>query len=133
VKFNRQLLEYASEASHYGIPIFAGVPLVSRLRDFNQECKIAWFKINPSSSLKCFDEWWRLDVPSGKRIEEPDESVVDMIEDPLDSITAAPRWISMNKSLDYLRELRRRTRPLDRFLFGSIYKPFHLILRARQT
>jgi hypothetical protein len=136
VKFNASILKYAARAETFGVPIFAGVPLVSSLFRLRLDCEIAWFLLKPGLQ-EIEDLYCRLAVPGGQTLEK---SKSDALTGPLHRDTliriveASTRIKSWDQVVEELRQLRRwsakeRSRSEERFFpwIGG-YKPFQVLL-----
>lgn len=130
VKLNAELFEYARVAKPLGIPVFAGVPLVSSLAELTLKSQCSWFRLAPDESQDR-DTELRLTL-SGARLDD-DRSCVGL-EGPLESgklvesvLTGSER-ISWEQALEKLREIRQSVQRYGLYGFFGGYKPFHLLL-----
>lgn len=128
VKFNRILFDVAGKARRFGIPVFAGVPLISSLGSLADDPDCAWFLIQSRSSSSSSDVVHRMDLASRRLLTSREEGV----EGPLDSkqllaqveLHARSYW--WPEAAENLRKLRKRDDGrLFFFPFGSgAYRPF---------
>ena len=130
VKFNQVLFEVARKAQDFGIPVLAGVPLVSALEDLADTPECSWFLIQDhSGSLS--DVTYRIDLVERILLTESHEG----IEGPLPterllSHLGCATWYLWPEAMRALRELRRRDDQRSfYFPFGaSPYRPFFFAL-----
>jgi hypothetical protein len=59
-----QLFMYAEKAERFGIPVFAGVPVVASLFELARDPLVAWFTISPSEAAA--DQFVRLARAHGR-------------------------------------------------------------------
>jgi hypothetical protein len=131
IKFNERLFEVAQKARCHGIPVIAGVPLVSSLGCLADKPPCAWFLIQ-SQLGKPGDVIHKLDLTRERLLTENREGV----EGPLGSsrllehIEMSAQSYRWPAAVQVLRELRRTDD--GRLLFfpfgGSPYRPFFFAL-----
>ena len=129
-KFNSSILRHAFLARSFGIPVLAGVPLISDLASFriNSECR--WFIVDGSISdtrdLKIFLSR-RGDIVGHigplKTVRGP-SSTSDIVRD-IRKVARESTWISW---LNVIREIRMQLDERHHFWFSGSYKPFYLVL-----
>jgi len=128
VKFNAELFTWATESYRFGIPTFAGVPLVSSLAHLTLESPLAWFHLAPAH-LGDVELTITLD---GRVVQVPSQS--DSVEGPinltdvLNRVGRLSRPCSWEEALEHLNQVRSNARPARYFYFIGGYKPFHLLL-----
>jgi hypothetical protein len=130
VKFNSTLFDAASHSIDAGIPVFAGVPLVSSLMKFNLDTHCAWFSISGADSP---DVYYQLTL----------EGEVDWKSDQCSAVTGPlheneiievtleySREMFWSEAIENLRLIRRVARQADgyRSMFGGGYHPFSVLL-----
>jgi hypothetical protein len=119
IKINRELFMYAEHAEPFGIPVFAGVPVVSSLFELACDPLVAWFTISPSEAAD--DQFVRLDRAQGRVVLVARSS--DDIVGPLESEEVATLVRSHTTSTTWgeavhsLSVIRRET-------YGWGYPPF---------
>ncbi len=121
MKVNPVLAEYSQASVEAGIPVLAGMPMVTRLQDMNNNVRCSWIDLRTIGSL---DEPLLLQFhtgtcPNGVEYHEP------MKGEALRS-TMRGNW----KPLEELFETLKQLRPILKLTQFGGYKPFH-ILRTR--
>lgn len=128
VKFNASLFDYATNAADVGIPVLAGVPLVSSLPAL-VECATAWFHIRPGGPAA--DALCRLSLPEGKAIEGISSDYLDQFrtsEEIVSVVREATRSVSWTEAADNLRHLKRQSAGERVYPWASGYQPMHAVL-----
>lgn len=130
VKFNSTLFDVASNSANAGIPMLAGVPLVSSLMDLSLATPCAWFSLlGKEGSDVCYrlaldgsidDRSLRSSAVRGPLYEN------EIIELALESSRKMP-W---HEAVENLRMIRRGAKRHESywFMFGGRYYPFSLML-----
>lgn len=131
VKFSQVLFEVARKAWSLGIPVLAGVPLVSALEGLADRPECSWFFIQDHSGSPN-DVIHRIDLVERRLLTENHESVegplsVERLLSHLGGTTKLYRW---PEAMLALKELRRRDEQrYFYFPFGaSPYRPFFFAL-----
>lgn len=130
VKFNEMLFEYATAASGNGIPVLAGVPLVSSLSQLTSNRESAWFEI-VGEDHKLDDAWCRLAIPDGTIIDKSDPSHVigPLTPDQLRKLVNEQAELMLwSDAAELIRRLRRMKRGWGPYSWMGNYHPFHLLL-----
>jgi len=133
VKINSQLFQAAALGQQLGIPVFAGVPVVTSLTSFRLGVPCCWFVLSPKCSSDGDCEF-RLSVAdrttersSGSNIMGPlsQDEIIRVVEDH----ARAQPW---EKASLFIREINRSgTQYLySRFVPG--YRPFFLLIPAER-
>lgn len=131
-KINTDLFRMAHIAQSLGIPIFAGVPVVTSIADLTLDAPCHWFQLMPEVQ----------DVADTEITMDPDGSLHDAVlsdsltgplsADDLVSIvhraTQPMTWDDGIENLRTIRSISNTTPGHTRFPFFSGYKPFHLML-----
>lgn len=131
VKFNESLFEVAHKAERYGIPVFAGMPLISSLGCLAIKPECAWFLIQ--SQRRSFGEViHKIDLTRATLLTENQEGLEGPLSanQLLEHVEISARWHGWTEVTHILRELRRSD---DGRLFffpfgGSPYRPFFFAL-----
>ena len=132
VKFNSSILRHAHLARTYGIPVLAGLPLVSDLSKYRIDSSCAWFVVNGTKTgqtdleVLLSKQGEILDhVGPLKTIRGPvgDKEIIQNVE----STAETGEWDSW---LYVIREIGMKVRPEERryFWFLPAYKPFYLVI-----
>jgi hypothetical protein len=127
MKINSQLLEYAASSREFGIPVLAGMPLISTLADFRIDVPCSWFDLNSFAAsetdvLLAMNRAGHLSTISKQQfpnLSPLDDASIQKIAKNSASLT----WLN---AADKLKELRSRND--GRFLFFGGYKPFQMAL-----
>ncbi len=140
-KINALLFAYDGKASTYGIPVLAGVPLVSSLSQLVSSRRSAWFRLHGQTEDRT-DAWCRLTIPDGKIIDNSDPA---RVIGPLTSkeirryVRSQAIPMPWTEAIEYLKILRRLNNQLRTSFFPvnnqwrtsffpGTYQPFHLLL-----
>lgn len=130
VKFNSSILHHAFLARSFGIPVLAGVPLISDLSRFSIKAKCAWFildgsrtdkgdlEILLSSGGEVTNHFGPLNVMRGP------SSTSEIIRE-INGLAIEGSW---NSWLAVIREIRSQLREQHYFGFLQTYKPFYLVM-----
>jgi hypothetical protein len=132
VKFNQQLFQSAHGAEEAGIPVLAGIPLVSSLMDFGLHCHYAWFQIR-SKAIPQKDLIWEVDLDGnimGENLNNvPIEGPLDD-DEILDIVHTATSTLSWDETIERIRMVRPVSHGdtiLSRF-FDFGYKPTFFVM-----
>ena len=129
VKINSQLLVSATLGSNSGIPVLAGVPLVTSLFDYSIETPCNWFNILPNSPNK---ENFEFCIPIGNQALMP--SLSPYISGPLersqiiDIIDSGSQVVSWMEAVEGMRTIQRAGTQYALPWFAGLYRPFFLVL-----
>lgn len=131
VKFNQILFETAKKAGRRGMPVFAGVPLVSSLLDCDFSAKCGWFRIvEDQSSPEDTEIILNLDgsiAVTGSH----DTGVVGPLSENqiLQSVRSFGKLLCWHEAVDLIRESRSKPHQEGGFFpHLGVYKPFYLLL-----
>jgi hypothetical protein len=129
VKINSQLFQAAAFGQRFGIPVFAGVPLVTSLSSFRLGVPCCWFGLSPKCPSEP-DREFRLSLAdptaqrsSGSNIIGPlcQDEIIRVVEDH----ARAQSW--EDASL-FIREINRSTAQFLPPAFLAGYRPFLLVI-----
>jgi hypothetical protein len=131
MKINRELLEAANVAVRSGIPMFAGVPLVSSIFGFTLGARCGWFELTESDDAPSDAEIViRLDGAVLER-SRGTEAVIGPLRDEevIDRIQQGARTMTWTEGIEHLRAIRP-SRSTDGGFFAALgtYRPFYLML-----
>jgi hypothetical protein len=124
VKFNKLLFEAAGVGKQLGVPVFAGVPVVSSFLHLVRGTKVAWFKLSGSDNstleLQCTLQTEMLDVRF--------ENVTDVISGPLNQTEmleeiGRAEILNWSDMLEAARAIRYASIKRSHFWLGGRYKP----------
>jgi hypothetical protein len=128
VKINEELLAYSRAGREIGVPVIAGVPLVSSFKGLRPDSPCCWFDLGPLSSANndCF-----IEITSEGRVIEQEpcttpksEPISDTDLVALVKQSSAHLWEQTIKNLGHLR----RSQPASTgFPFFGHYRPFHFV------
>jgi hypothetical protein len=131
VKFSQILFEVARKAQNFGIPVLAGVPLISTLEGLADGPECSWFLIQDHSGSPD-DVIHRIDLAERRLLTETHEDVEGPLsaERLLSHLAASTQLYSWPEAMLTLKELRRRdVQRYFYFPFGaSPYRPFFFAL-----
>jgi len=136
VKFNKILFETAQIFNEFGIPTFAGVPLVSSLDQLCLETRCAWFYLqtNPSNinDVNCNLRLDNLEISfaeSTDKIEGPlsDEQLIHYVSDNSHTMT----WEEAILKIKDMRMRYQREQGFSNFWFLGGYKPYYIALKNK--
>ena len=128
MKINGALFEQAAICHGDGVPVLAGIPMVSSLMDFGMGARCGWFSIEGRPS-GAFDEHLSIDLAGGLAVDRPSSGIRGPLTDhELLSIaqahTAEKSWSDFVHLANQLRA-QAGGPPI----FGGTYKPVYLLLR----
>jgi len=128
VKINDVLFAAAHAGAEVGIPVLAGVPLVSDLLDFSIGVQCSWFHIS-ATSYQTADEEFLLAL--AERPQRP--TLPQDVAGPLTAMELAELAESCCRELDWMqaREGMRHIKSAGGFqhsIFGGGYRPFFLLV-----
>ncbi len=133
VKFNSSILRHAFLARSFGIPVFAGVPLVSDLSSFRIDSKCLWFILNGARPGK-----GDVEIILSDRAELVDHlgplnnvrgpaSAGDILRD-IKNVAKEDTWESWLKIIREIRMRQRRHGRQSFYWLQATYKPFYLVI-----
>lgn len=128
VKVNDLLFSAAREGAGFGIPIFAGVPLVNSLSDFSLGVRCSWFHL-ASTAQAAADSEFLLPISE----QSPMPTLRDGISGPLTPTEIVEIAESQCRELHWMEAaegMRCVKRPEGRYTgpFGGGYRPFFLVM-----
>ena len=125
MKVNLELYDIASELSDAGIPVFAGIPLVSSLIQLAQTFECNWYCLTDSENKSADRE---VECDSAVELVEATlrgplrhHEVVDIVE----ARSQPTTWQIMIETLRYIRN--REALDGYHFRFGPVYKPVYFM------
>lgn len=135
VKFNSTLFDVAHNSLNAGIPVFAGVPLVSSIMELSLAAHCAWFSLLGSYDS---DVYYHLSLDGKVSHRSPQASPVKGPLDDneiIDLTLEGSREMFWSEAIENLRLIRRGARQYHRywFMFGGRYYPFSLLLFDRDS
>jgi hypothetical protein len=137
VKFNELVFEHTWALSQVGVPVFAGVPCVSRLSDLQLNTAVAWFYIEPQPHG--WSDWEikiHLDPPNPVTVGIPPSLLHGplLTDDLIHTVCSLARPMSWTDALETVGRVG-----LGHFSAGNYgrrwlgwflrYKPFYLLLQ----
>lgn len=138
VKFNKILFETAQIFNEFGIPTFAGVPLVSSLDQLCLESRCAWFYLQTNSSnindVNCNLRLDNLEISfaeSTDKIEGPlsDEQLIHYVSDNSHTVTWEEAILKIKDMRCHMRY--QRGQGFSRFWFLGGCKPYYMALKNK--
>jgi len=129
VKINAQLFAGAVKGKEYGIPVLAGVPLVTSLSDFSIGVPCSWFHLKPGS-LKQNDFEFLIPISGQVHI----QNFEPLISGPLariqinDLIESETREMSWSKAIEGIRAIRASGHIFVSPFFIAGYRPFFMVV-----
>lgn len=131
VKINALLFGSARAGAAFGIPVLAGVPLVSSLLEFSIGVPCAWFLVEPVEQA---------DTEFSLRLSQPSEvrNPVNGVSGPLTSEEIADIAASQCRGMDWMlaghgmRSVKEQEQGY-RGPFGAGYAPFFLAMTAKEV
>jgi hypothetical protein len=129
MKINSELVQYSRLSTDAGIPVLAGVPLVSSLSLLRLSSQCSWFELSAydGSGVESYVEV----MLDGKAV--PEQHPRDPFSKPL--VNKRIRELANHSSVmpwatavETLRGIRSKQPEFNRFAFFGGYKPFHLVL-----
>ena len=129
MKVNQRLLAYSRAGAEMGVPVIAGIPLVSSFRDLRPDSPCAWYDLQPLSSEEgdCHIEMAAdgsvvAETPIRPTPSEPltDASILALLAD-----SSSYPW---EHAIETLRSLRHSEPEFSGFPFFGGYRPFHFVL-----
>jgi len=133
MKVNDHVFSRANYLTMQGIPVFCGVPLVSRVLDFRMDSPCAWFYL--ASKNTYIDEELLLDVKTGAVRSRTDGSSIEPVDEHRIA-SIIEKSISPMKLSDAIQKLNFKEGEGLRVRFppfGGIYKPAYLFMAERET
>lgn len=129
MKVNQRLLVYARAGSEMGVPVIAGIPLVSSFHSLRSDSPCAWYDLQPLASEEddCFiemDEEGSVIAETPKRT-LPSKKLSDV--EILALLERSPIY-SWDHAVTILSQLRHSQPESSGFPFFGGYRPFHLVL-----
>lgn len=125
VKFNDTLFLRANHLQNNGIPVFAGVPIISNLRKFRLGLPCAWFKLN-SSGNEC-----TLRLPQENEMCNENNSVKQVNpKEIINIILSEAQYMGWDRVTQIIKSNRSPQLP-DRYLYGiwgQLYKPVYFMI-----
>jgi hypothetical protein len=128
MKVNQELLSYARVSVAAGVPVLAGIPLVSSLVSFGIQSPCCWFDLVEfvSADRDCF-----VTITLNGTI-SPDRSSGEFSPQPLDdsqifAAVSRSAKLGWDDAVETLRRIRYMTPESGRFSFFGGYKPFHFV------
>ena len=129
VKINTAVFAAASEGSKFGIPVFAGVPLVTSLSDFSIGVPCCWFHLGPTSPEKNDYEFLiPLSVQASMSTLDPSISGPLTREQIIDVVKSQSREILWEEAVVGMRTIRKSGRQYAASPFAMGYRPFFLVV-----
>jgi len=131
VKFNRELLKYAQESNRHGVPVFAGLPLVSRVQDIMLGTKCIWFRLHGVGNLPV-DVEASVDRSGILLTDGLDESQIEgpLSADQIVRDACEVAWsVSWEDAAEHLRTISRDAHLRSGYGILGGYKPFHIFFR----
>lgn len=137
VNFNSSVLRAAYEHRARGIPVFAGVPLLTSLRDFHLDVDCAWFEVFGQEEE---DEDLSLELSlAGDLIKPiPVRSPIrgPIVEEEVARVASEQsKMAEWRKWVSHIRDARKALRDpfrSDFMWFGRAYRPFYLLLPSHR-
>ncbi len=132
VKINAVLFDVAHTAAEIGVPVFAGVPLVSDLVSYSIGIQCSWFHVT-SVPEQNVDRKFRLSLNGQPQCAEFPQGIAG----PLSENSLVNIADSESHELDWMSALEamRRIKSVGGFrhpIFGGGYRPFFLLMVADQ-
>jgi hypothetical protein len=131
LKINGALLEAANTASGLGIPVLAGMPLVSTIYDLNLDAACAWFALNATNEEPA-DVEIVLQADGALVSKSRDTTAVDgplELDTLPDIVQERSSVMTWQEGIENVRAILASMNPERRFFFGSTtYRPFFLML-----
>lgn len=133
VKLNKRLFASAITGGEYGIPIFAGVPLVNSLGDFSLEVRCSWFHIDSTSQI-VKDCEFSLPV-SGQTSEQ---AVAEGVSGPLthsriaEIVTSSSSELNWKEASEGMRRVKQPEGIHAQSIFWGGYRPFFIIVMSSE-
>jgi hypothetical protein len=124
MKINPELVEYSQISGNAGIPVIAGIPLVSSLSRLRLNSPCSWFELTGCNDLYIEVMLDGTIIPEelGGKVSAP---LTDMRIRELAGKSAILLWAD---AVERLRVIRSEQSEFNRFHFFGGYKPFHLVL-----
>jgi len=129
MKINPELVQYSRVSADAGIPVLAGVPLVSALSQLRLFSKCSWFELSAwhGTSVEPYVEV----MLDGKGVSEQcagNQLPTPLCDKRIREIAGRSRVISWAIAVATIREIRRQQSEYTHYPFFGGYKPFHLVL-----
>ncbi len=127
VKFNESLFSHARLLQEIGVKVFAGVPLISNLKQLNSDSPCSFFSISPNGK-ECILQLNKTDasadrLPSGLSKVEPSEILA--------SINDKQTYHYWDQFIEADRKGRHnRHFPSRKGVYGQMYKPVYFLIPA---
>lgn len=129
MKINQGLLAYSRAGAEMGVPVIAGIPLVSSFRDLRPDSPCAWYDLQALSSEEgdCHIEMAAdgsvvAEIPVRRTPSEP------LTDSSIPALLAHSSSYSWEHAIEILRSLRRSEPESSGFPFFRGYRPFHFVL-----
>jgi hypothetical protein len=129
MKINRELLQYSGRSSNFGIPVVAGIPLVSSLSRLRLNSSCSWFEMTGSDQHH-EDHYIEVMLDGTSVLEQSGatESSSPLSDERIRELVHRSPTLSWLDAVAMLRSIRSEQSEFSRFPFFGGYKPFHLIL-----
>lgn len=133
MKINEQLFAAATFAARFGIPLLAGLPLVTQLADLCPEAGCAWFWLTGGTGPGCDVEIvLPVDDPHATVIEDPHivgPVLEDSLADRVQYLAGTWHWRDATRIMHALRNKGMG----HHGPFGGGYQPFYVVLPGDTT
>jgi hypothetical protein len=123
IKINESLFRTTDFLSAHGIPVFAGIPVISSLEMFDGNATCAWFKLLPNGT----EEILLLSLEN-KLLTEPGNAIMINDKNILSIIETECKELVWEEAVTYLKKAKNYGEEYQRSFFGSRYKPVYFVI-----